>query len=376
MERNWSNKDAFGTQKPRYFHQNISTQQQELQQYVHRMGEKLRVANHFAEEYTYKLSESQFSDALVYGRLYSIQQENNAERISYDNCEIHFHPDFDIHHLKFDAPETVMSGMFKGQVIAAKGKIEKDVFHAIEVYTDCRDVPVNEIPNDLEMKIVVVSGPYFTNDLNVLDELNQHLKQIQCSKVIFLGPFVLANCPLLNGADVQYTPVELQNLVLAKLTDGIEHPFIIGSVDDQTTIPFIPHPPLNNYQGPAFNCSDPIFLTYKGQINMVVTAFDVPRTVSSNYEGPQSLRREGVANAIANQCCACPVMDQYVQTHYLPNLIPEFSPNIFISATKLFSASFVFDNTNVVYVSPYNRKKEYTFINIQDSKVEITFPTL
>ncbi|KAH0793117.1 DNA polymerase alpha subunit B [Histomonas meleagridis] len=367
--------DVFDQQQHgRFFNHDIDSLQLELQNYVRNVGERIKKANNIEEEWTYDLERAEINNVLVYGRMYSgFQEDDPSEHFNLSNAQIHFTPDFNIPFLKFTLPNGVEPGLFRGQIIAAEGTINSDEFIPSKIYTDARPNKPNAFQEDLKTKLIVATGPYFTDNLETVAELNAKIKSYSPDFVIFLGPFVQPNNVLLMSPNCEYTAFELTQLVLDKLSEGIEDSVFIPSTEDALALPVIPHPKFAQYNGRANVFGDPCFVTLMDQINVLATANDIPLSINQNYSGEGESRRINVARQIAYQNSACPAMSPNLQIQYISKLVPENPPNIILTGTHLFNLHECFDGTNVIYVSQYIKNNAIAVIDVNGNNITTRF---
>lgn len=367
--------DAFGDQTPRFFNQNIDSLQLDLQTYVDAMGERLKQANHFTDEYTFDLDEHGTSEILIYGRMYSgYEEDDTSERFSLQRAEIHFTPRFSLPFLKFHSENAPIEGLFRGQIIAARGFVDTRGFHASQVYTDTRAEPAPPLPSDLSARIAIISGPYVHDSLDSVAALNQRLKnEILPDYTIFFGPFAHTTCPLLNGSDCQFTAGELTKNVIDQLTDGLQC-VAIPSTEDELALPIMPHPPLDLYRGRASVKGDPCFLKFGGEMRVLATAYEISFAILSQFDGPSKDRMQECIKQVVHQGTACPVLDPSVQVQYLSAMVPPGTPHLICCPTRMRQMTQTIDGTTVVLVPKYMANgtvRGFAVVNVRDNSIEV-----
>lgn len=344
--------DAFRGEWPKYFNQNIDSLQKKLQNYVKLMGERLRQRNNIPE-YTYDLLNAGTGQVFIYGRIYArFQEDDPDETLTDKNAEIQLHPDFqDIQCLKLDYKDKVnIPGLFKGQIIAAQGIFDTDVFHATQIFTDCRTSPPSPLSDDFKTRIIAVNGPYVKESFEECQKLNEAIRSYDPEIVIFMGPFARKDCKLLHCENCEWTAVDLTTRVISILGETIENPIFIPAIDDCLAIPTIPRPPLQ-INTPHILLGDPVFITIQHEMRIMATANDLQRMIAKQYNGAGNTRRKEIPRQIALQASACPVMDPAVQYQYLSSLIPDGdSPHLMITSTVFFDLNEDVDGTKVVLV--------------------------
>lgn len=360
--------DAFKGQHPRFFNQNVDSLQKDLQKYVKMMGKRLKKRNNI-EHYTYNLQEAGTDEVYVYGRIYAgFQDDDPTEKLTEKNAEIHFISKFEnVPYLKIDYQKDVIDGLFRGQIIAARGTVDTNVFHASQIFTDCRTSNPTILTDDFNARIIAVSGPYDFDTFEPLDELNAKIKSYKPDLVIFFGPFASQTCKQLTSKDCKYTAQELTEEVMNHLGNGIDDAIFIPSSTDLLSIPTIPRP-IFPYNSDQILSSDPTFITVKGDLEITATANDLQMLIGQQYNGHGS-KREEIPKQIAHQCSACPAMDSTVQIQYLSSLVPESTPHIFLSSTIFFDLISNIDGTNVIYVRQYIKSLSFTVINVKGNEI-------
>ena len=354
--------DAFEGKNPRFFNHNIDSLQSELQTYVKMMGKRLKIRNHI-DKYTYDLLEPRTEQVYVYGRIYAgYQDEDQTERLTLKNAEIHFHPKFQVPFLKFDFPNGVEPGIFRGEIIAALGTVDAQSFHASKIYTDCRIDNATQLPDELSSRVISASGPYVTDNFELCEELNANIRSYKPDLVIFFGPFAPSNCKLLTATDCEYTAQELTEKVVSLITKDIPNSIVIPAPNDALAVPVIPRPALN-LKINANSLGDPTFIKLKDCLNVMAIANDLQQLIGQQYDGPGS-KRDEVPKLIAHQCSACPSIDPSVQIQYLQNLVPKETPHLIVVSSKFFNIHNNYDGTNVVYVKQDLREKALSFVII------------
>ena len=371
--------DAFGDQTPRFFNHNIDSLQLDLQAYVDAMGARLRHANHIEDEYQYDLDNAGMSDVLVYGRLYAgYEEDDTTERFSLKRAEIHFTPKFSVPFLKFDAANAEIGGLFRGQIVAARGFVDPRGFHASKIYTDMRDGPAPPLDTGFRARIAVVAGPYLNDSLETVGALNRRLREEVCPDyTIFFGPFVHETCPLLTGADCQFTAGELTKAVLDTLTEGLRCA-TIASVDDALALPVMPHPALDLYEGKALVKGDPCFISVGGEMQVLATAYEMSFAILGQFDGTGD-RMQEIFTQMVHQCSACPVSDPVVQTQYISSLVPPKTPHLICCPTRIalpdprkHEASI--DGTTIVLVPKYVNKdtvRGFAVVAASDGAIQV-----
>ena len=361
--------DAFKGQQPRFYDQNIANLQNDLQKYVEMMGERLK-KRYEIDHYTYKLLEAGADQVYVYGRIYTgFQEDDQDEKLTEKNVEIQFVPEFDIHKLKFEYQKDVIPGLFRGQIIAACGVVDTKVFHASQIFTDCRISDPTTLPENFHARIIAASGPYESGSFDLCEELNEKIKSYNPDLVIFFGPFATEKSKMLNSTEYDFTALELTEEIINRLGKDIDNAAFIPSKDDLLSVPKIPRPslPVNTDH---FLQSDPTFITFQHALQIAATANDIQMLISQQYTGPGQTRRTEIPKQIAHQCGACPVMDVHLQNKYLSTLVPDFTPHIFLVSTKIFSKlDLNVDGTHVIYVKQEGKKLNFTVINVNENEI-------
>lgn len=97
----------------------------------------------------------------------------------------------------------------------------------MKVYMDARCEFPCKFDDDLKSKIVVAAGTYFTDNIEKILKLNSKIRCYDHDLIIYLGPFVATEFPLLMKLDCQYTAVELTQKVIDLLIDGVENKTIL-----------------------------------------------------------------------------------------------------------------------------------------------------
>lgn len=368
--------DVFNQIHGRFFDQDIKSLQAKLQMHVQEVSENIKKANNIKDDWTFDLENSDIQNVLVYGRIYSGYQEDNpTEHFDISNAFLHFTSDFNLDYIQIIVQNNdICPGLFKGQIVVVRGTINNGCLLPVNVYTDSRCEIPNKFNDDLQCKVVVAAGPYFTDNLEKVVELNSKIKSYKPDLIILLGPFVTSDSSLLMKQDCQYTAVELTQKVIDLLIDGCENKLIlIPSIDDAIALPVLPHPAISQYKGKGNVYGDPAFIKLKDQVEILATAYDIPFAINQNYDGDRTLRRINVARQIAHQNSACPAMTPDVQIQYLSSLVPKVTPNIILTGTRLFSLHETFEGTNVIYVLQYIRSGILTVIDINGNEVKSTF---
>lgn len=362
--------DGFGGQHPRFFDQNIDSLQKDLQNYVEMMGERLKERNKI-NEYTYNLLEAGTDQVYVYGRIYAgFQEDDPTEKLTDKNAEIQFVPKFDqVHKLKFEYQEGVIPGLFRGQIIAAQGIIEANVFYASKIFTDCRKEDPAPLPEDFSARIIAVSGPYESDSFDSIDNLNERIRNCHPDLVIFFGPFASKTSKILTSADCKFTYKEYTEEVINRLGKDIDHTIFIPSSTDAYAVPTIPRPMLQLNTDQSL-MADPTFITLKHDLQITATANDLQMLIGQQYNGPGSSRRDEIPKQIAHQCSTCPVMDSSIQIQYLKSLVPKSTPHIFLVSTRILSRIHKnIDGTHVIYVKQESKPFNFTVIDINGNEI-------
>lgn len=367
-----THKDAFNKINPKFFDQNIDSLQKDLQSYVEMMGERLKIRNNI-EEYTYDLNEVGTNEVCVYGRIYAgFREDDPTEKLTDKNAEIQFVPKFEfdqVHKLKFEYQEGTISGLFRGQIIAAKGIINTNVFCASQIFTDCRTEDPEPLPNDFQARIIAVSGPYESESFDLIDNLNERIRSHNPDLVIFFGPFASKTSSLFSSADCKYTYKEYTEEVMRHLGKDIEDSIFIPSNADAFSIPTVPRKFLELHINQTYS-ADPTFITLKNKLEITATANDLQFLIGQQYNGSGLSRREEIPKQIAHQCSACPVMDSSIQNQYLKSLVPTDTPHIFLISTRIFSLHKDIDGTHVIYIKQENKSFNYTVIDIKGNEIK------
>lgn len=370
--------DAFHEKTPRFFNQNINNLQMELRNYVDMMGERLKAANSL-EDYHYNLEDPGTSEILVYGRLYSAYQEDDPdESFLLTNAEIHFTKQFSesVPFLRFEVEEAELArlgGLFRGQIIAARGFADSRTFHASKIFTDARPAVPVPIADDFQAKIAIVAGPYVDENLDRVGELNYKLQKEVCPDyTIFIGPFAQESCKLLNSADCQFTAAELTETVINNLTEGLRC-VVVTSIEDELDIPVMPHPPVMMYHGMALVKGDPCFVTLGGHFEIMATSYDMFSGIMKNYAGHNEARRDVAMRQIAHQNSACPVMEASVQLQYISSLAPERPPHVICSPSAFRMAPLHAQEgaTHVISVPKNTRGGEFVLVHVNGQNIEV-----
>lgn len=340
------------------------------------MGARIRERYGIAEEYKYQLRECDSGVILVYGRLYSgFQEETEDEKFSLKRARLNLPRVFDIPVLNIKFGSGVTQGFFCGQIIAARGTIIDNEFTAEEVFTDLRLQLVDPIPESFSQKIVVCCGPYFKDDLSVLNQINKSVLRHQPDIALFLGPFVVENTPMLYNKDCSKTAEDLTKEIIETLSDSIPNSLFIGSPDDLIGFPFLPNGKIFTSGANYTVSGDPTFISI-GPLSIAATAHDVQFATAKQFDGPTSGKLKEISKQFAHQCSTCPVIDPKVQLFHIKKLEIESTPHIFISPTRFVQSSEDIDGTKIVCVpSSFKSGKimPFAIISCNNGFVDVTF---
>lgn len=369
--------DAFRGKAARFFSQNIDELQRELQAYLRVVGEQLRVANAIPE-YHHDLTSGGTQEVFVYGRIYaSYQEDDPAERGLLKAAEIQFVPEFYIPRLHLDIQPDIIPGIFRGQIIAARGIVDAHAFHATKLFTDTRSEPPEPLPPDFSGQIIFATGPYVTTDFERLRTLNAALRPYRGATIVLFGPFAPCDSEILMRVDTDWTARELMHEVIALLTDGIDQTnvIVIPSIDDALAMPFMPHPELPTMSR-VQSKGDPCFISIGSTLRILATAFDIQFSVAGHYDGPTRTKTQEIVRQIAHQNSACPAMDPAVQVRYIAALAPPWCPHLIVSPTKLAGQIADVDGTKVVFLEkPRKLDKLHPFALVDIRSGQLTVNT-
>ena len=312
------------------FDKGIIDEQKILINYVTKIGENIRQHNNITSNYTYNLENTGDEDVFLFGRLYAKNEgDGQREKFTLQNAQIQLTPKFSRKILEFSATDD-QGYFFRGQIIAARGRIEQGRFRPTKIYVDSRishPQPITSIPTT---KILFVNGPYFKTSFDEVSEINQQVCNIGADLVVYLGPFIPEDSPLLIGPQTTLTAEDAMKLVFDKLSQGLNEVFFVSNLKDCISVPVYPVPPMAedglNYQV----VGDPVFFEC-GAAGFFVTSLDVFFTMSQQSAGLTTGRPLQILKSLICQHSMCPVNAAIVQIDHIESICPITEPHFYVS---------------------------------------------
>ena len=314
------------------FDKGIIDEQKILINYVTTVGENIRQHNHIKENFTYNMDETGEDEVFLFGRLYAKNDgDGQKEKFSLSNAQIQLPPKFSRKVLEFSVtPEQ--GYFFRGQILAAKGKIEQGRFRPTKIYTDSRvsiPDPIKTIANG-SLKLLFVAGPYVKSSFDELTAIHEEVLKQSPDCVIYLGPFLKDDSPLLIGPQTTMTAEDAMTYIFKTLSEGLPKCYFVLNIDDCISVPLYPVPQVAidgaNYQVTG----DPLFIEI-GQVRFFVTSLDIFLTMSQQSDGIKANRPSLILKSVITQRSMCPVSAAIVQLQHINSITPVCEPHFYVS---------------------------------------------
>ena len=312
------------------FDKGIIDEQKILINYVSKVGENIRKHNNITQNYTYNLENTGDEDVFLFGRLYA-KNEGDGQRESFtlQNAQIQLIPKFSRKTLEFSATDD-QGYFFRGQIIAARGRIEQGRFRPTKIYVDSRVSHPQEMTSIVPTKVLFVNGPYFKTSFDEVSEINEQVSAIGADLVVYLGPFIPEDSPLLIGPQTTLTAEDAMKLVFDKLSNGLREVIFVSNIKDCISVPVVPVPPMAedglNYQV----VGDPVFFEC-GPAGFFVTSLDIFFTMSQQSAGITKGRPLQILKSLICQHSICPVNAAIVQVDHIDAVCPVTEPHFYVS---------------------------------------------
>lgn len=313
-----------------YFDSTITDEQKILVNYVKKVGQSIREKNNIKEDYTYDFEAAGNDELFIFGRLYmKIENEGEKEKFTLDKAQIHLVPGFSRKVVDFTADAEKFS-FFRGEIIAAKGKLEQNVFRAEKVFTDCRTQIPAPISGDFNTNVLFVRGPYFKTSLDEASGVNESVLQAKPDLVVYLGPFMSDKASFLVGKEATMTAETAYKELFKRLSDGLDNCIFVSNLEDALSIPVFPTRPMipgsSNYQV----VGDPTLIQF-GQAHFFITSVDVFKAMASQWDGNKKNRPQQFLKSLIVHNTICPVNSAFVQADHIETLVPQVAPHFIIT---------------------------------------------
>lgn len=346
----------------KYFDRSIIETQNHLQKYVDDMGKRLKIANHLDNEYTFSLTLGGIENALVYGRISKgFSEDEEKEKFSTKNLEIHFTSKFTISSLNLSIPSESEIYIFDGEIIAAQGHIQNRIFYVDQIYSDCREKLPLEISPNANAEILVFKGPYFKSSIEEIQFTNFPFS----STAIFLGPFISIQYHnhLLTDENCEFTAQELTEKVILKLTEKFQQPYFMLSEEDAVSYPIFPRNKIFEGSNKYIPLGDPAELD-SYNFKLFLTSLETVKSILFNSFLPMKERPQFIAKLLAHQISACPVWNSIIQPQYIEQIRPSDTPHVMIFGAQLSPQINQIDSTCVCFAHPYHHDKSALHIEV------------
>jgi hypothetical protein len=349
-----------------YFPTQTHDVQDSVQSYVTDMGEMLKQANNFEDEYTYNLSKPEIEEVLIYGRLYSSSVGDIESTFSIKNCILSLPTQFSRKEVNLLFKPTV-KGLFRGQIIAVSGKYSSGNVYVSDVFTNCRVSPPKEISEGFSTTIAVASGPFADKSFEEAKEANAKLRKISAEKTIFLGPICTCDSSLLNDTSAEGpadTPDTLSEELIKTLSEDMDECVFVSSPDDAAGLPVLPSPRIFDSGDNYFCTGNPCQLQI-GELSLYAFAYCALDKVEEQCDGAVE------PSCLAQQCSGLPA----VAHEMIPNNIESFkakrSPHIYIVTGK--EAILEWEGTKTVAVPNWITSKKVAVIRVAGGSYNVEF---
>ena len=349
-----------------YFPTNVSDIQESMQSYVDFMGESLKMANNFDNDYTFDLSKPEIENVLIYGRLYSSQIGDSEDSFSVKNSILSLSALFNRKSVNLIFKQTAKN-LFRGQIIAVSGKYSNGNVFVSQIFTNCRVLQPKKLSADFSTTIAVASGPFSENSLQQAKDLNAKLREINAEKTIFLGPICTNGSSLLNDTSTEgpkETPDTLSESIIKILSEDINESIFVASPDDAAGFPIVPSPRIFESGANYFCTGNPCQLQI-GELSIYAFAYRALEKVEEQCDG------ELDASCLAQQCSGLPTVAHELNPNNLEALRAKKSPHIFLVTGK--EAIYEWEGEKTISIPDWASSEKVAVVDVRGGDFNVEF---
>ena len=350
-----------------FFPTEISDVQDSIQNYVVEMGECLKQANNFEEEYSYNLSKPEIDDVLLYGRLYSSQIGDFDGKFSLKNCILSLPSHFNREFVNLIFPPTI-SNLFRGEIIAVSGRYSNGTVFVSNVFTNCRINEPLQISSNFSTLITICAGEYVDNSLDSAKELNEKIVSIKPEKCIFLGPICTTECNILHDKSNE-GPIEtadtLTKILIQTLSESLNECIFVASPYDACGLPIIPSPRIEESNLTSICTGNPCQIQI-GELSLYCLSYDSMNAISKQCDG------EVDGSILHEQCNGLPTLVPGLIQNNIQEMKTKTTPHIFAILGKEPKIT-EYNGSYTITIPEWIQKRKIAVIKVKNGNISISF---